>query len=279
MAIKLVRAVSWPEGQLKRGVVLHRTVEYLACQSYLLYLPAARKKRHNVLVLVHGQGRNVEVMVDIFRTYAEKHDAILIAPIFDKDISSGYQRLGLKQRGGDGVLPQTRLRLILDEVSQFAEVPIKRFYMFGHSGGAQFCHRYVMAFPDVVKRYAISAAGWYTLPDVNDVFPYGMKANPELPSILPDIDKFLQVPVCVLVGEKDTGRGATVNKSERIDRSQGRTRLERAESWVAAVTAVARDLGLDPSAQLQILPDAGHDFGDMEASGRLARRAAKFLFK
>ena len=84
-----------------------------------------------------------------------------------------------------------------------------------------------------------------------------MKATPRLPDLAPDIEKFLRIPVSVLVGENDTGRGARFNKSARIDRAQGQTRLARAERWVAAMTAAADGCGLDTPAHLQILLDRG----------------------
>jgi len=279
MATRLVKTASRSGGQLDRGVVLRRTVEGLVEQFYLLYVPAEQKSRNKALVLVHGQSRNVEILVDVFRPHAERYGVTLIAPIFDKESSRNYQRLGLNQRRDSGLPPQDRLRLIIDDANQLTEISTQRFHLFGHSGGAQFAHRYAMAFPDSVIRYAISSPGWYTLPDTTEAFPYGMKENSKLPSISPDIEKFLHIPVCVLVGRNDTGRGAMVNKSERIDRTQGRTRLESAENWVAAINAVARGRGLKPPAHFIILPDAGHDLAEMDESGRLGRRASKFLFK
>jgi pimeloyl-ACP methyl ester carboxylesterase len=279
MATKLVRAVSWSGAQLKRGVVLCRSVESLVGQLYLLYLPTARKRRDKALVLVHGQSRNLETLVDIFRPYAERYGATLIAPVFDGESSSNYQRLGLNQRRDGGLLPHDRLHLILDDVKQLTEISTQRFHLFGHSGGAQFAHRYAMAFPDTVIRYAISSPGWFTSPDTIEAFPYGMKENPKLPNISLDIDKFLHIPVYVMVGENDIVRGAMLNQSERIDRTQGRTRVERAERWVAAINTAARGRGLKPPAHFKILPDAGHDLAEMDESGRLGRHAARFLFR
>lgn len=42
--------------------------------------------------------------------------------------------------------------------------------------GAQFVHRYVTFMPDTRVDRAVSAnAGWYTLPDVDVAYPYGLK--------------------------------------------------------------------------------------------------------
>jgi len=82
-----------------------------------------------------------------------------------------------------------------------------------------------MAFSDSVIRYTISSAGWYPLPDTDVAFPYGMKATPRLPDVAPDIEKSLRIPVSVLVGKYDNGRGGRFNKLARIDRTQGQMRL------------------------------------------------------
>jgi len=264
---------------MERGVVLHRTMEDLTGQSYLIYLAVARVKRNRVLVLVHGETRNPRIIMDVFRTYADRLGATLIAPIFDKKTSANYQRLGFNQRKSDNILPHIKLRSILDEVNRLTDIPTKRFHLFGHSGGAQFAHRYAIAFPDTVMRCAISAAGWYTFPDEAVAFPYGMKAMTGLPFVAPDIEKFLNIPMCVLVGANDTGRGSNLKKSARIDRMQGRTRLERAERWVAAMTEAARGRGLEPCTHLQVLPGAGHDLASMEARGDIGRRVSRFLFE
>jgi len=254
-------------------------VQDLTAPSYLLYLPTPGTSQDKPLDLVHGQSRKPEVLLGVFRPYAEQFGATLIAPVFDKKNSAGYQQLGLNQRRGAGIRPHVGLRRILDDVERLTGIPTERFHLYGHSGGAQFGHRYVMAFPDSVKRYAISSAGWYTLPDPTEAFPYGVKENPSLPGIAPDIERLLRVPVCVLVGENDTRRGAMLKKSEQIDGTQGRTRVERAERWVAAMNAAARGRGLDPPAHLQTLPDAGHDLAELEALGRLGSRVSQFLFE
>ncbi len=263
---------------MRLGKVLCRTLADSTGPSYLLYLPVENARQDRPLVLVHGQSRGAEVLVEVFRPFAEQYGATLIAPVFDRVTSSGYQRLGLNSRQEGFSRPDVRFGRIIDDVKRLTDISIERIHLFGHSGGAQFAHRYVMAYPDTVKRYAISAAGWYTLPDPSVDFPHGMKATPRIPSFVPNIEKFLGVPVCVLVGEDDTVRNASLNTSKRLDRTQGRTRVERAKTWVTAIGVAARERGLEPRAQLHILPEAGHSISELAMRGRLGDIVSRFLF-
>ncbi|GIS00762.1 MAG: hypothetical protein CM15mP102_15820 [Flavobacteriales bacterium] len=46
---------------------------------------------------------------------------------------------------------------------------------WGHSGGAQFLHRFVLYMPESKLKTAVcSNAGWYTVPESGVVFPYGL---------------------------------------------------------------------------------------------------------
>lgn len=245
---------------------------------YLLYLAAKHADRNRPLVLIHGQSRSAETLVKVFQSFAEQYGATLIAPVFDRETSAGYQRLGLLSRQEGWRRPDVRLGRILDDVKRLTGISTERFHLFGHSGGAQFAHRYVMAYPDSVKRYAISAAGWYTLPDPYIDFPYGMKANPRVPSFTPNIEKFLGVPACVLVGSDDTARDASLNRSKLLDQTQGRTRVERARTWVKAMGIAARERGIEPRVQLHILPEVGHGIADLAAHGKLGHIVSRYLF-
>lgn len=266
------------ELQLTRGEVLSRALAGSSEPSYLLYLPSREGSRDRPLVLVHGQSRGADDLVEVFRPFAEHYGAMLIAPVFDRERSAGYQRLGLSSRSEARSRPDVRLRRVLEDVRELTGRSTERFHLFGHSGGAQFAHRFVMAHPESVERYAISAAGWYTSPDPSVAFPHGMKAVPKVPNLAANINKFLGVPACVLVGAEDTLRNASLNTSARVDRTQGRTRVERASNWVTAMATAARQRGLEPAVRLQVLPEVGHRFGDLASHGRLGQIVSQYLF-
>jgi hypothetical protein len=135
-----------------------------------------------------------------------------------------------------------------------------------------------MAHPERVARYAISAAGWYTFPDDSTDFPYGLRHPPS------GIDMsrqrlFLGVPGRVFVGMHDRRRGTSLRQHERVDAEQGRTRIERAMRWTAAMNARAQGLGLGPPLDLQQIPGTGHSFGGLVRRAALHERVWAFLLE
>ena len=119
-----------------------------------------------------------------------------------------------------------------------------RLYLFGYSGGGQFAHRYAMANPERVAGVVIGAAGWYTMPQNNCSFPHGVAPCRDLPNLRFDSASFLRVPMTVIVGDRDCDRDHGLNKSARVDRLQGRTRIERALTWVKFMNLAAKSYGL-----------------------------------
>lgn len=263
---------------MKDGRTVRRRTKDSASHRYFLYLPAAHERSTRVLVLVHGKSGGAEELLEIFRPKADLYGTMLVVPEFDDGTFPQYHQFGLNAQGNGGVRPDIGLRRILGDVSRQTQVPTDRFHIYGHSRGAQFAHRFAMAFPDAVLRCLVSAAGWYTLPDPSASFPHGTKVNRRLRSVEPDLDRFLLVPVCVVVGANDTHRDSKLKKSDRIDAAQGLTRLERARTWVDAISVAARERGLVPNARLHVIPDAGHELANLAAHGLLDVAASEHFF-
>ena len=242
--------------------------------SFYLYVPKKHVKGR-ILVAVHGISRNAKEIVERFQEQADRTGTILVVPYFKHSLFRDYQRLG---REGKGERADLALIHILAGAGKQLGMKIGKIFMYGNSGGAQFVHRFVMAHPDRVEKYAISAAGWYTPPDVSKTFPYGFKATTELEGVEFDIDRFLRVPACVLVGDKDNIQDPALNTSPRITNVQGRNRLERAKWWTEATTTAARWRSYKTSFRLIIMPDVDHDFTEMVIKGKLDSTVFECLF-
>ncbi len=257
--------------------VQYRTLAGAEGVGYYLFLPAEMRAGAPLLVSVHGISRNAREHVHAFAAEAEARGVAILAPLFDKTNFRGFQRLWPSPREG-GLSSERALCAMLDDARAQAGVADERIHLFGHSGGAQFAHRFAMVHPERVVRYAVSAAGWYTMPDLARAYPYGMKPGRRVPADARfDIDAFLRIPACAYVGERDTIRDRALNTAPAIDSHQGTSRLERAESWIAAMTTAARWRGLETPFALHVLPDSGHDFADMVRAG-LAEAAMRCLF-
>ena len=72
------------------------------------------------------------------------------------------------------------------------------YSLYGHSAGSQFVHRFLFHVPDAhVVRAVAANAGWYTMPDLQVEWPYGLRGSRV------DSDKLasaLNTPLTVLLG-------------------------------------------------------------------------------
>ena len=207
---------------------------------YLLGVPKELNEAPPVVVCIHGIRRNVQEQFRAFAPLAEQAGWLLLVPLFAADSFPDYQRLGRPGRGGRADL--SLLGLIGHLKARFS-LPERAIYLFGHSGGAQFVHRFVMVHPRHVARYAISAPGWYTFPDESLVYPCGLARGAARGELL-RLSDFLRIQGAVFVGSADCHRGPNVRCNPTVDTQQGVHRLERAMRWTRAMNARAREMGL-----------------------------------
>jgi hypothetical protein len=104
-----------------------------------------------------------------------------------------------------------------------------------------------------------------------------MKPIGTLPGVEFSVEDFLRIPSCAFVGDLDRERDDAFNKSPHLDATQGRNRVERAQSWISNMVTAARWRGLDTPFAFKLLPRSGHDFTDMVRKGRLAEEVTHCL--
>ena len=242
--------------------------------DYFLYVPQTATADSPLMVTIHGIERMALQHAVRFAPLAERHGAIVLAPLFCKARAPRYQRL---ERGPNGDCPMTALELTVDHVQRATGLAPAPLRLFGYSGGAQFAMRYAMVGALPVARLALAAPGWFTMPDTQQPFPYGLGNAPVLEGRATDLTRLLSIPVMLAVGDEDTRRDKSLNRSALVEASQGKTRLERAHRWYAAITAVARAQGLPQMMQLKLLPGAGHDFNDNMLTHGLGEMVADWL--
>ncbi len=257
------------------GVVLHRTLADDPRQHYFMYVPRNGGATARIFVTVHGISRNAHEHAERFAPFAERYGVVLIAPYFSHERFPDYQRLGRK---GKGERADMALDSIVAEVGQLTGAEISKLFLFGYSGGAQFVHRYALAHPERVARVVLGAAGWYTLPDPNVKYPKGIAPTKNLPDVTFDPARFLTIPTCVLVGERDVRQDVALNKSPKIAQQQGATRLERGAHWIGAMTRAAAAHGLDTSYTFHTLPRSRHSFTKSMGRGKMGEMVFNCLF-
>lgn len=260
-------------GALPGGKVVHCVRQDGSAQSYYMYVPSSGGAGAPLFVVVHGISRNAEAQALAFPQLCERFGVVMAVPVFGVD-ARDYQRLG---RSGRGPRADAALDAVVEEVAIRTGCKASSFHLFGFSGGAQFAHRYALAHPHRVTRVVVVGSGWYTFPNPRARFPYGIRRSPELPGVRFDPEEFLRVPITVMVGEKDTETSGLRN-TPRVNRQQGRTRVERARRWVEAMREAAQIRGLEPQVTIETIPDGQHDFLSLMKTGGLGERVFAHLF-
>lgn len=239
----------------------------LACW---LALPEWIDRRAPALVAVHGIRRGAEEQAALFAPRAAALGRVVIAPLFDAQRWSRYQRLG------DGA--EAALLDLLERLGDDAVAPLDRFDLFGFSGGAQFAHRFAMLHPERIARLCVASAGWYTFADTAP-YPYGLGATASSGAraarMRSRLDAFLRLPIDVCVGARDDRRDANLRSGDALDRQQGRNRRARASRWSEALAIEAAVRGVVPHIRLAVLPGCGHDFRRCAQRGGLAERVLR----
>jgi hypothetical protein len=216
---------------------------------------------------MHGRLRDAEAYRDAWCGLTEQRGILLLVPEFGVRAFPGarsYNQGGVRDGAGE-VVPRTRwafglVEEVVDHACDRFGGPLDRaFAIYGHSAGAQFVHRLVLLAPSTRIRRAVAAnAGWYTLIDPDEPYPWGLAG---LGLSAADIRRSLEVPLTILLGEDDTDpQDERVRHDAVVDR-QGLDRFSRGRYFMAAVEAWAGSTG--HRWQLRTVERAGHVDADM----------------
>lgn len=242
---------------------------------YFLYVPHSARMDAPLFVSVHGITRNAVEHAIRLNAIADQYGAILIAPLFTSAAHHMYQQFGASIGGGRS---DQSLFSVLDDVNGLIGRGNRSIHLFGFSGGAQFAHRFALAYPRAVERMIIASAGWYTLPGDTRRFPYGLRGRPHIADIRFDLDRFLRIPTKVVVGSRDTLRDDSLRQSARLDKSQGRNRIERGRRWVNLMNKEAATRNLPQVFEFETLAGANHSFTKCINECGLGETVGTFLF-
>lgn len=262
--------------KLQPGTTYHRSIDGMSQMTYFAYIPSQGVDVTKVLFSIHGISRNAEEHIQGLIPQAEKHGAVIIAPLFLKTRFPRYQQLGtsINLERADMAFHH-----VLQDAQEWLNIATTPMRLFGFSGGGQFLHRYAMFYPQRVARMALAAPGWYTFPDPDRKYPFGIKSTKEWPNLKFAMEKFLQIPTLVMVGDEDDLRDKDLNKIREIDSFQGFNRIERAERWTAAAQALGRAYDISTDFRLENIPNASHAYESYLSHPPFAEKIFDFLFE
>lgn len=231
------------------------------------FIPKKNTAQTPIQFIMHGVQRNAE---DYFQSWLEKakqYDVAIFAPEFSKaDFPLEYYQTGNIADSTNRFNPanETTYNLI-DEIYEYiiANSPVKSktYNIFGHSAGGQFVHRFFLFHQSPYVKTGICAnAGWYTVPDTTQQFPYGIKGyDRDTKEVLGD---FLQKDLILLLGTADTLRSKDLRMTPETD-AQGYTRLARGEYYFNFGKEISAVNSLPFHWTKQYVNNCGHQYRPM----------------
>ncbi len=202
--------------------------------------------------------------------FAEQNGVLLIGPAFGNDGFEGFRGLC-----GSAIAPDVFVDELIDGPASAAIPNLHgRFSLVGHSAGAQFAARYLVAHPDRLDVAILSAPSTYPFPIAKVAWPFGQGAggaceasgasasqnangrsatNRFTPPASQWISVATSVPTYVMVGTRD------LEERPSAPGQMGTTRLERAHAWVDAMRTLAKSVDRPPTVEFVSVPNAAHD--------------------
>ena len=208
-----------------------------------------------ILMSLHGASRNGESYRDYWVQMANEHGFMVIAPEFTTEnypgLGDNYNMSNIFDDGDNPSLETfndqsewtfSTLDPLFDYVKVAASNIRETYNAWGHSGGAQFLHRFVTYLPNSKLDIAVcSNAGWYTVAENGVSFPYGID-NGQLPTT--DLITAFSKKLIVHLGKNDTNSDSStgIRRNGVVDAQQGIHRFERGQYFFNTSQATAQNM-------------------------------------
>ncbi|HSQ74757.1 MAG TPA: T9SS type A sorting domain-containing protein [Bacteroidota bacterium] len=238
-----------------------------------LVVPPQVSNSSRIVAVMHGVDRNAQTYIVPWIGFAPLRNRIVIAPEFTSALwpSSRSYNLGnmfTKSDTTGSAVPEPQwsfsiLQEIVESIRAGFLLDDSLYDIWGHSAGAQFVHRMVLAKPMARIRVAVAAnAGSYTFTDTTIAWPFGVRYS-LLGMRTAELQAFTQRPLVVMRGTADTIRDANLDTSPEAD-AQGLTRYARAGNFLARAKV------LNPNTVWGFfdVPGVGHDQAAMSSSAQ-----------
>jgi hypothetical protein len=232
-------------------------------------IPSGNRTNMPIVIVFHGDERNAKDYRDIWITASNQYGFMVFAPEFNTiDFPGGSSYIiGNVYQDGNYPTPQTLnnesvwtfsvIEPLFDYIKVNSGSAALTYDMFGHSGGGQFVHRFVLLKPNARYNRAVAAnSGWYTVPDGVASFPYGIMNSP-ISFVSPN--NYFSRKLYVTVGALDNnGSDASLRHNAASD-LQGLNRLDRANYFFSKSQLYANTIQATFNWQFRTVPNSGHD--------------------
>ena len=192
--------------------------------------PKSINANTKLLFLMHGGSRAAEKYINDWISFSKDRNVVLVAPEFSKKYYPEYAFLMMSKENGKSLNDESlyinnSLGLLFDFFKAKLKLSTSNYRLYGHSGGSQFVHRYLLLSNDTrIEKAAMANAGFYTFLDDEITYPFGtkkMKISDER------IKWFYRLKGGVFLGSADNDSNHESLPRMRKARKQGKNRLER----------------------------------------------------
>jgi pimeloyl-ACP methyl ester carboxylesterase len=161
-----------------------------------------------------------------------------------------------KSLNNESLYINNSLGLLFDFFKAKLKLSTSNYRLYGHSGGSQFVHRYLLLSNDIrIEKAAMANAGFYTFLDDEITYPFGtkkMKISDER------IKWFYRLKGGVFLGSADNDSNHESLPRMRKARKQGKNRLERGKNFFEDLVKYGVDNNLPFRWRFQIVSNVGH---------------------
>ncbi|MEM1051569.1 MAG: hypothetical protein AAGI28_05675 [Pseudomonadota bacterium] len=244
------------------------------------YVPASVDvKTAPILFMMHGAKRNPARYLLEWVPHAQQHGFVVVAPEFSRRDFRGSQRYN---RGNVSFRKDGKYIRLAESEWSFAVVePLfdhtvkalaseqTSYTLYGHSAGSQFAHRFLLHKPEARVNLVLAAnAGWYTMPDLEIAYPYGLQDSGVSSQAL---EHAFKTPVVILLGDQDIDvNSGSLNRTDGAMR-QGTHRYSRGLHFLATASEQAARLGVRLDWHIERVEGVGH------SNSGMAKAAASYV--
>lgn len=234
-----------------------------------LYVPDGDARTAPIVIIMHGASRDAPRYFRDWSAAAARHGFIAVVPYFSKtdfDRSSRYN-LGYvfdpdtQQRRPRASWSFAAIEPLFDEVRRRVGSTRQAYTLYGHSAGAQFVHRFLYFEPrSRAERFIAANAGWYTLPDLQVAYPYGLAGSGLGAS---DLQRALGRELILLLGDRDTDPNGSNLRQSSEAQAQGPHRFARGRYMFEQGRETASQLRTPFAWRMETVPGAAHSNAQM----------------
>lgn len=228
-------------------------------------LPKDPSKCHKALFTMHGRYGNAAAPRNAFAAYATDQNLLIVAPKMLNDRQDRQYKYTLGNMT-DNIKKCSSTTLKPSKDWTFCAIPeifrqlqktfprLSSYDIYGHSAGAQFAYRNALFTSDKnLKTTIVANAGWWTFPDKDTDFPYGIKGM----MTDSEIKALFSKRIIIIAGENDIQQ-KNVRQSCRAQ-AQGKTRYERAKNLFSFCEKLAKTAGYPLNWTFHSIPNLTHN--------------------